>query len=86
MKLGNFGEFLVQILSLFLSKFSPKHIKRTFDSSLLSTTKRLSSCTLSPLLGLRTLDLRLKGCRCSFLATIYTLCFILLYNMLYCIS
>ena len=68
-KRRQFRAFLEQILSLFLSKFSPKYI---FDFSLLSTIMMQCSCTLFPLLDLKTLDLWFKGCRCSFLATIYT--------------
>ena len=55
--------------------------QKTFNFSLLSTIKGQCSCTLFPLLGLRTLDLRFKGCRCSFLVIIYTLCFIFVHSM-----
>ena len=46
-----------QILSLFPSKFSPKHIKKPLIS-LFFQQSRGSSCTVFPLLGLRTIDLR----------------------------
>ena len=57
-KLSILEHFARQILSLFLSKFSPKHIQKTFDFSLFSTVKMQCSCTLFPLLGLRILNLR----------------------------
>ena len=75
----------VNSLSFFYISF-PKSHQKPFDTSLFSTIKRQCSYILFPLLGLRTLDLRFKGCRCSFLAIIYSLCFILLHNMLYCFS
>ena len=70
--------------SLFSSLNSLPNTSITFDFSFLSTIKRQCSNTLFPLLGLRILDLRFKGCRCRFLATIYTLCFIFIHNMLIC--
>ena len=77
---GNFGEIFYAnslFLSLFLSKFSPKHVQKLLISLFPQQSR-------GSVLALFFLGFKVLRVRCSFLATIYTVCFILLYNMFYC--
>ena len=89
---GHFGAFFWQFLSLSLSLSSPKHTQKPLISHF-SQESRGSFLLSSSSPWSWYLGFEVQGCRCTFLATIYThlisqpfYCFILLSNMFYSFS
>ena len=91
-KKEDFGQFSRQILSHFLSNFSPKYIlthPNIFDSTLFSTITWLCSCTQSSSPQFHILDLRFRVMDVAFQiqSTPFSFhSFFLVNNMLYCFS